>query len=48
MYNFTLDKQPELLVPIPGEGKPINFLFLLYDQNFFKRLVNETNIYAEI
>jgi len=46
-FNFTFDKQPGLLVPIPGNGKPIDFFFMLFDENFFDLLVREINNYAE-
>lgn len=36
-----------MLVSIPGEGIPIDFFFLLFDDIFIELLVNETNNFAE-
>jgi len=47
MPDFNFMKQNELLVPIPGDGNPIDFYFLLFDDDFINLLVDETNSYAE-
>ncbi|KAE9521286.1 hypothetical protein AGLY_018305 [Aphis glycines] len=47
MPNFNFTKYNELLVPIPGDGSPIDFFFLLFDDDFINLLVDETNSYAE-
>lgn len=47
MPNFNFTKQNELLVSIPGNGNPIDYFFLLFDENFIQLLVDETNMYAE-
>lgn len=47
MPDFSFTKHNELLVPIPGDGNPIDFFFLLFDEDFINLLVDETNSYAE-
>jgi len=34
LFNFTFYKQPGLLVPIPENGKPIDFFFMLFGEDF--------------
>lgn len=47
MNNFNFTKQNKLLVPIPGEGTPLDYFFLLFDECFIQLLVDETNSSAE-
>lgn len=44
---FTFNKQPGLFVPISRNGKPIDFFFMLFDENLIELLVREINSYAE-
>jgi hypothetical protein len=48
MFNFPFIKKNELLVPIEGKHNPIDYFFMLFDDNFIKLLVDETNNYAEV
>lgn len=36
-----------MFVRIPGEGTPLDFFFLLFDDTLFQLLVNEINNYAK-
>lgn len=47
MSNFPFTKQNELLVSIEDRQNPIDYFFLLFDDNFISLLVHETNNYAE-
>lgn len=44
--NIPFTGNPGLLVPIPGNNKPIDWFFLLLDIVFLERIVVETNRYA--
>lgn len=47
MFNFPLAKQNELLVRVEGEGSPLDYFALLFDDSLMQLIVNETNRYAE-
>ncbi|KAL4084754.1 hypothetical protein QTP88_027665 [Uroleucon formosanum] len=47
MSNFPFTKQNELLVSMEDKQNPIDYIFLLFDDNFINLLVHETNNYAE-
>jgi len=47
MPNFNFTKQNELLVPITGNGNPIDFFSCYSMRVFIQLLVDETNSYAE-
>lgn len=46
MRVIPFTKQNELLVPIPGENKPIDWFLLLCDDLFLENIVKESNKYA--
>lgn len=47
LKNFAFTGKQELKVPVPGEGKPIDFFNLFADDAFYDMLLTETNRYAE-
>lgn len=47
MKSFPFRKIRELLVPVPG-NKPIDFFFLLFDEDIQRHIVQETNAYAVV
>jgi len=47
LFNFTFVKQPGLLVSVPENGKPIDFFFMCFDEDFYELIARETNNYAE-
>lgn len=46
LKEIQFKKQQKLLVPIPEEGKPIDFFQLIFDDNFLRSIVEQTNAYA--
>ncbi|CAH1959102.1 unnamed protein product [Acanthoscelides obtectus] len=44
--NISFVKQNELLVDVPGNNEPIDYFFLLFDQNVLSMIVEQTNSYA--
>ncbi|KAJ8965325.1 hypothetical protein NQ314_004211, partial [Rhamnusium bicolor] len=47
MPNFQFSRRNELLVTVPQSEKPIDFLFLLFDDEFVNLILEATNEYAE-
>lgn len=46
LREIEFTKEETLLVPIPGDGKPIDFFFLLLDDIFLGEICRYTNQYA--
>lgn len=44
--NIEFTKRQELLVPVPGEGKPIDFFNMLITNDFLQTIIDESNNYA--
>ncbi|KAJ8933964.1 hypothetical protein NQ314_013679 [Rhamnusium bicolor] len=47
MPNFQFSRRKELLVTVPQSEKPIDFFFLLFDDEFVHLILEATNEYAE-
>lgn len=43
LRNFPFKKQQKLLVPIPGEGRPVDFFKMIIDDNFLQTISEQTN-----
>lgn len=43
LRKFPFKKQQKLLVPIPGEGRPIDFFKMIIDDNFLQTISEQTN-----
>lgn len=46
LKQFTFKKNQQLLVPVPGRGRPIDFFNLIIDDTFLSQIVEQTNDYA--
>lgn len=46
LRNFPFKKQQKLLVPVPGEGRPVDFFQMIVDDNFLQTISEQTNNYA--
>lgn len=44
--KINLSKSQQLLVPVPGEGTPLDFFELIIDNQFLQMVVDETNSFA--